>query len=171
LDKHREVNPESLSAIQVHSIVVKHLRINLSEKDAEQRIIMLFAEYSSFLRVNGLSWLLEKNPTVAVGHIIEALKPIRLQKRIKDDLSLAHVALEKDFLQFMQHVSRRAEIYNDAEGLAPPQSNKPVGTQNSPPGKSGNKQTSSKPKFGSRAGTVASATQTPSENEAKTLPE
>jgi RNase H-like domain found in reverse transcriptase/Reverse transcriptase (RNA-dependent DNA polymerase)/Integrase zinc binding domain len=171
LDKHREVNPESLSATQVHALVVKNLRINLSEKDAEQRIIMLFAEYSSLLRVNGLSWLLEKNPKVAVGHIIEALKPIRLQKRIKDDLSLAHVALEKDFLQFMQHVIKRAEIYNDAEDLAPPQSNKPVGTQNSPPGKSGNKQTSSKPKFGSSAGTVASATQTPSGNAAKTLPE
>jgi hypothetical protein len=58
LDKHREVNPESLSASQVHDLVVKHLRINLSEKDAEQRIIMLFADYSSLLRVNGLSWLL-----------------------------------------------------------------------------------------------------------------
>jgi hypothetical protein len=42
LDSHREVKKDTLSASQVKCLVKKQLRISQTEKDPEQRIIMLF---------------------------------------------------------------------------------------------------------------------------------
>jgi hypothetical protein len=90
LDAHREVMKDTLSAGQMQSIVTKNLRINMLEKDVEQRIIVLFADYSSLMRTNGLSWVIEQNPKVSIGHIVGVLKPIALQKRLHDYLEFSH---------------------------------------------------------------------------------
>jgi hypothetical protein len=71
------------------------------EKDTEQRIIILFSDYKSLLRVHGLSWIVDENPKVAISNITESLKPAVLKKRIKDDLGLSHADLKKDFLKLM----------------------------------------------------------------------
>jgi hypothetical protein len=91
----------------------------MSEKYTEQRIIMLFSDYKSLLRVNGISWIAYDNPKVAISHITESLKPNALRKRIKDDLSFSHTALKKLFLCFMQHVIARAALYADYEDSDP----------------------------------------------------
>jgi hypothetical protein len=113
LEEHSSLKKDGLSAAQVNSIVAKKLRINMGETDTEQRIIMLFADYASLLRSNGLSWITEGNPKIAVGHILDALKPKPLKARVKDDIEFAHSHLKKDFLSFMNHVIKRAEIYSD----------------------------------------------------------
>jgi Reverse transcriptase (RNA-dependent DNA polymerase) len=115
LEKHRDLKKDGLSAAQVQAIIFKSLRMNMSEKDPEQRIIMLFADYKNILRVNGISWLVDKNPKMAVHHITEALKPSILRKRVKDDLTFSYTELERDFIQFMKHVIGRAEHYADYE--------------------------------------------------------
>jgi hypothetical protein len=120
LDTHREVKKDALSASQVQSIVTKNLRINMLEKDVEQRIIMLFVDYSSLMRTNGLSWVIEQNPKVSIGHIVGVLKPIALQKRLHDDLEFSHAELKKDFLGFLEHVIARAKIYPDYTETDPP---------------------------------------------------
>jgi hypothetical protein len=73
---------DGLSASQVQAIVDRSLRINMSEKDTEQRIIMLFADYCGILRNHGLAWIVDENPKTAVKHIVDALKPSILKKKM-----------------------------------------------------------------------------------------
>jgi hypothetical protein len=115
LDKHQDIKKDCLSAAQVQTIVNRSLRINMAERDCEQRILMLFADYKSLLRLNCMAWLVDENPKLAVSHITDALKPSVLRKRIKDDLSFGHNGLKNDFLLFMKHVTSRAERYADYE--------------------------------------------------------
>jgi hypothetical protein len=76
---------------------------------------MLFADYASLLRINGISWITRENPKVSIWHIVDAFKPKPLQARVKDDVDFSHTHLKKDFLKFMDHVIKRAEIYSDYE--------------------------------------------------------
>jgi hypothetical protein len=115
LEKHRDIKKDGLTASQVQTIVSRSLRINMTEKDCEQQVIILFADYNSLLRKNGMACLVEENTKMAVNHVTEALKPSAFKKREKDDLNFGHIGLKKDFLGFMQHVIRRAEQYSDYE--------------------------------------------------------
>jgi hypothetical protein len=49
LESHKEVKKDTLSASQVQSLVEKSLRINRSEKDANQRILILLLHLRSQL--------------------------------------------------------------------------------------------------------------------------
>jgi hypothetical protein len=117
LESHKEVKKDTLSASQVQSLVEKSLRINLSEKDANQRILILFADYTSLLRVHGLSWVIQDHPKKAVEHILDAIKPKHLQSRLRDDLAFSHANLKKDFIAFMKHAASRAEHSGEFEDL------------------------------------------------------
>jgi hypothetical protein len=81
LEKHRDYKKDSFSASQVQTIVARSLRINMAEKDCEQRIIMLFADYQSLLRQNCLAWLVKDNTKMAITHLTNALKPSILKKK------------------------------------------------------------------------------------------
>jgi hypothetical protein len=115
LENHRDIKKDGLTASQVQTIVSRSLRINMTEKDCEQRVLILFADYKSLLRKNGMAWLVDENTKMSVNHITDALKPSALKKRVQDDLNFGHIGLKKDFLGFMQHVIRRAELYCDYE--------------------------------------------------------
>jgi hypothetical protein len=144
LDSNQEVKKDTLSASQVKSLVTKQLRISLTEKDPEQRVIMLFTDYTSLLRVNGLSWVIADRPDLAVSHILEAIKPKPLQRRLMDDLEFAHKPLKKNFRGFMTHVICRAQHFGEFEdseetGTEKPSPYRPSSTsvgsrQNSPSG-------------------------------------
>jgi hypothetical protein len=86
LDARKEVKKDALSATQVHAIVKKSLKLNLSGKDAEQRIVMLFSDYAGLLKANGLAWVIKDHPKISIGHIVEAIRPEQLQQRLRDDL-------------------------------------------------------------------------------------
>jgi hypothetical protein len=115
LDANCDVKKDGMSLTQVHALISKKLNINMAEKDTEQRIVMLFTDYSSLLRMNGLSWIVKDCPKIAIGHILETLKPKPLQTRVRGDLELGHTHLKKDFLKFMEHTIKRAEVYSDYE--------------------------------------------------------
>jgi hypothetical protein len=115
LEKNGKIKKDSLSSAKIQAIVSRSLRINMSEKDPEQRIIILFSDYQSLLRQSGMGWLVNENPKMASSHITDALKPSILSKRVKDDLNFGHTNLKKDFLLFMQHCIRRAEQYAEYE--------------------------------------------------------
>jgi hypothetical protein len=87
----------------------------MAEKDTEQRAVMLFADYTSLLRVDGFLWIIEDCPKLAVEHIVDALNPKQLQSRVREDLEFVHSDLKKDFLKFMDHVTKPAEMYTDYE--------------------------------------------------------
>jgi hypothetical protein len=70
---------------------------------------VLFADYTSLLRVHGLSWVIAEHPKVAVGHLVAALRPAQLQRWIREDLEFSYEPLAKDFLNFMKHTMARAE--------------------------------------------------------------
>jgi hypothetical protein len=115
LDANCDVKKDGMSLAQVHALISKKLNINMAEKDTEQRTVMLFTDYSSLLRMNGLSWIIKDCPKIAIGHILETLKPKPLQTRVRGDLELGHTHLKKDFLKFMEHTIKRAEVYSDYE--------------------------------------------------------
>jgi hypothetical protein len=119
LESHQEVKKDTLSASRVQSLVEKSLRMNMSERDAKKRILILFAEYTCLLRVHGLSWVIQDHPKKAVEHILDAIKPKHLQSRLRDDLSFAHANLKKDFIAFMKHAASRAEHSGEFEDLDP----------------------------------------------------
>jgi hypothetical protein len=98
LEKHREIRKDRLSASQAQAIITKSLRISMLEGDYEQRMLMLFSDYQSLLRLHGMGWLVTDNTKVAVSHITDALKLSILSKRVKDDLNFGHAHLKKDFL-------------------------------------------------------------------------
>ena len=137
LSDHVESDRDSLSKAQIDQMVSKKIRINMKEKSAAQRILMLLSDYMSFLRNNGLSWIIKEKPTVAIGHVCDALRPISLQKRVQDDVSFSHSALEKNWKGFVDHLIRRAQefekfdihIYDSVKfhGTARPSS--PIGTK------------------------------------------
>jgi hypothetical protein len=54
---------------QVHAIVKKSLSLNLSEKDAEQLIAMLFLDYTGLLKANGPAWVIKDHSKISVEHI------------------------------------------------------------------------------------------------------
>ena len=119
LDGRKDIKKDGLTAAQVNSLVSRSLHINMSEKDCEQRILMFFSDYKSLLRKHGMPWLVEDNTKMAVGHITDALKPSALKRRVLDDLTFGHVSLKKDFLGFMKHVIKRAELYADHPDIEP----------------------------------------------------
>jgi hypothetical protein len=80
---------------------------------------MLFAAYDPLFWINGLPSIAKENPKVSVRRVVDALKPKPLQARVKDDMEFARTHLEKDFLKFMDHVVKRAEIYSDFEEPVP----------------------------------------------------
>jgi hypothetical protein len=119
LESHKEVKKDTLSASQVKYLVEKSLRINVSEKDDNQRILILFADYTSLLRVHGLSWVIQDHPKKAVEHILDAITPKHLQSRLRDDLAFSHENLKKDFIASMKHAASRAEHSGEFEDLEP----------------------------------------------------
>jgi hypothetical protein len=87
----------------------------MTEKDPTQRIIMLFTDYSSFMRSHGLSWVINDHPDLAVSQIMESIKPKTLQKRLRDDLEFSYMDLKKSFRGFMNHVISRAQHFGEFE--------------------------------------------------------
>jgi hypothetical protein len=69
LDALKEVKKDAFSVKQVHVIVKKSLRLNLSEKDAEQLIVMLLLDYTDLLKANGPAWVIKDHSKISVEHI------------------------------------------------------------------------------------------------------
>lgn len=63
------------------------------------------------LPLNGLKWLIEGNPNVAVEHVLSAIRPKSLRDRLTSDLSFAQQQLKKDVKGFLKHSVHLAEAF------------------------------------------------------------
>lgn len=71
----------------------------------------LFTSYHILLSRNGLKWLIEDTPEVAVDHVLSAIRPQSLHDRLAADLYFAKYELRKDFQGFLKHSIRLAEAF------------------------------------------------------------
>eukprot|EP00171_Calliarthron_tuberculosum_P004298 IDg4298t1 len=99
----------TLSALDV--IVRRELRMNMHNKDASSRMKGLFIDYHTVLRKHGLNWILTVNQKVAVQHVISAIQPYKLRKRLENDIQLAHHDLRKDFNGFFKHAKKVSDAF------------------------------------------------------------
>jgi RNase H-like domain found in reverse transcriptase/Integrase core domain/Reverse transcriptase (RNA-dependent DNA polymerase)/Chromo (CHRromatin Organisation MOdifier) domain len=133
LDKFTINSKDHASISQIEELVGKHVRLDLKEPNATQRVTKLFATYTTLLRRNGFGWLIKENTELAVKHIIGMLRPLELQNRIKDDLDLGHAHLKKTWVPFYEHVRDQAVVCDKFCGpsrtskVAPPLSGKNLG--------------------------------------------
>jgi hypothetical protein len=88
---------------------VKNLRINMQERDPEQRVVQLFIRYHGMLgRLNRQSFTTD-HPKDAVEHIVSRLHPAELKFRVSEDLAFDRKDLRKDFLGFFEYCKTEAE--------------------------------------------------------------
>jgi hypothetical protein len=103
--------------------------MKLAEKNPRQRTLNLSLDYTSLLRANGLTWLLESHAMLDVNHIIDALRPRALQQCMKRDLDIRFVSLKEDWHGFLKHVTSRAEqldAFDDGTVTGPSVKNSPA---------------------------------------------
>lgn len=69
---------ESVSVItepELAKLVEATLRMDMSVKSATDRMQLLFMEYRSLLRTNGLKWVIERTPKVPIRHVLSVVRP------------------------------------------------------------------------------------------------
>lgn len=71
--------------------------------DATSRIKNLFVNYHTLLRKHGLTWLLDCNKKMAVQHVLKAIGPAKVQRRLRGDLGSSHFELQIDFNGLFAH--------------------------------------------------------------------
>jgi hypothetical protein len=86
LRPYRDTKADKKSLTCVDTLVAKGLHIRMPDKNIAQRIMTLFADYSTLLRSNGILWVVKEKPKVAARHMVEAMRPRPLQKRLQEDL-------------------------------------------------------------------------------------
>ena len=124
---------DSVTVEQLSHAVRTNVRINLHESDAKLRIIKLFSDYKTFLRVRKWSAILEENPKVAVEQLCDLLKPDALRTKVTNDLQLSKRELRKDWKKFYKYVVKQAVF---CEAFVPAKANnymksKPIGRNTS----------------------------------------
>lgn len=94
----------------------------------------LFENYHKMFVRNGLKWLIEENPTIAMDHVISVIKPQNLHNSVTGDLPFAKYELRKDFNCFLKHIIRLAEAFKIVDsGPAPHGAPKTRTTTNTTP--------------------------------------
>ena len=93
------------------SLVETQLRMDMKIKSATGRMELLFMDYKSLLRTNGLKWVTTDTPKVAIKHVISAIRPTTLGTRIEQDLGFSHARLKADFSGFMAHAISLSEAF------------------------------------------------------------
>ena len=82
LENKSKESENTITLASLDKIISNSLRMNMNDRDASSRMEGLFISYIMILRRNGLSWVPEKNQKVAVKHVLTAIRPYSLQKRI-----------------------------------------------------------------------------------------
>lgn len=93
----------SLNLDTVDMIVKTDLRIDVSNKNAANRMESLFISSHRLLRNHGAAWLLESNQNVAVYHVLSAICLRNLQDRLSSDLYFPYYEYKEKFLKFQFH--------------------------------------------------------------------
>jgi len=96
----------------LEELIEKDVRMDMTVKSAESRMTLVFLDYRSLLRREGMSWIIDRNPKLAIRHVLSVVKPALLKERLEQDLCLAKVELKKDFRGFMNHALRLSEAFD-----------------------------------------------------------
>lgn len=111
LEERSAESQDSMTIEQLDKIVSQKLRTNMRNNNAKSRMQDLFSSYVTILSRNGLRWLIEENPKVAVYHVLSAVRPQSLQNRLTSDLSFSKYKFQKDWHAFLKHAVRLAEAF------------------------------------------------------------
>ena len=86
LDKKAEECKESVTLSSLDNFVSKNLKMDMQDSSAVSRMQSLFVSYHTLLRQNGLLWVMDTSPKVAVHHVLSAIRP-------KTTVSYTHLTL------------------------------------------------------------------------------
>ena len=104
LEEQQKESLDSMTLEQLEEIIRSSIQMNVKEPDPKLRAIRLFADYKMLLRTKKWEDLLTNNPKIAVGHIVEVLRPSELKIKVESDLSLSKKSLKKDWKGFFKYV-------------------------------------------------------------------
>jgi hypothetical protein len=104
--------PVQFSLEGLESAVKKGLKMSVEILDINSKILKLFSDHRAILKKHGCIDFLEEYPKLAVNHIVQALKPDVLKKRIEAELSFEKKFLCKDYRKFFTYV---VEIARECE--------------------------------------------------------
>lgn len=85
----------------------------------------LFVLYISLLRRHGGKWTTESGPKIAFYHVLSAVRPAHVKKKIESILEFAYSNLKKNLEGFMKHALKVSEAFRIV-GNGPPRSSKPA---------------------------------------------
>lgn len=103
LDNESQESQSSITEADLAATVQATLKMDMTVKSARVRMKLLFMDYLSLLRTNGLKWVPEKNPKLAIRHVLSSCRPTQLRTRLEQDISFSHHHLKANFAGFMQH--------------------------------------------------------------------
>ena len=123
LEKEAEESPTVITQDELSKIVESTLRMDMSVKSAKGRMKLLFMEYASLLRTNGLKWVTEKTPKVAIKQVLSVIKPASLRERLEQDIGFSHSHLKNDYTGFMRHATDLSDAFERVD-TGPPRARK-----------------------------------------------
>lgn len=123
LEKEAEESPTVITQDELSKIVESTLRMDMSVKSAKGRMKLLFKEYTSMLRTNGLKWVTEKTPKVAIKQVLSVIKPASLRERLEQDIGFSHSHLKNDYTGFMRHATDLSDAFERVD-TGPPRARK-----------------------------------------------
>ena len=121
LDSESEESTTTVTEADLTKLVESKLRMDMTVTSAHGRMKLLFMDYTSLLRTNGLKWVTTKSPKIAVRHVLSAIKPKQLKSRLEDDFRLSHANLKSDFPGFMKHAIELSVAFEKIDS-GPPKS-------------------------------------------------
>ena len=116
LEEQCESSQEVVSLEAIEDLVNAELKMDMKDKSAISRMQRLFISYHMILERNGLAWIIQKQPKLAVYHVVAAIRPHYLRHRIESNLKLSHSHLKKDFKQFLKHALEVAKAFQMSDG-------------------------------------------------------
>lgn len=123
LESESQETSETLTEAELTKMVESDLKMDMSVKSAKSRMKLLFMSYKSMLRTNGLKWVTEDTPKVAVKHVLMAIRPAQLRNRLENDIKFAKAKLKSDFKGFMKHAIELSDCFEKLDN-GPPKARK-----------------------------------------------
>lgn len=111
LDKEAEEFKDVVTEKDLVATVQVLLHMKISFKSAKGRMKLLFMEYRSLLRTNGIKWVTEKTLKMAIKDVLSAIMPTYLRSRLKQDIGLSYHHLRADFNGFLKHALKVSEAF------------------------------------------------------------
>lgn len=93
----------TVTATELNGLAQLSLKMDKSDLSAKRRMQLLFLEYHSLLRVNGLKWVTERSPKAANKPVDSTVGPAQLRTRLEHDLKFSHHDLRASFDEFTAH--------------------------------------------------------------------